>query len=67
LPSGAAAPLPFKAEGGALPLTWLVDGRVQEASRGRRQLLWSPKTRGFVDVVVVDANGARDEVQARIR
>jgi len=67
LPSGAPAPLPFKAEGGALPLTWLVDGRVQEASRGRRQLLWSPGTRGFVDVVVVDANGARDKVQARIR
>ena len=67
LPSGAPAPLPFKAEGGALPLTWLVDGRVQESSRGRRQLLWSPGTRGFVDVVVVDANGARDKVQARIR
>ncbi len=66
LPGGAAAPLPFKAEGGALPLIWLVDGRPVEAS-GRRQFLWVPGGSGFVNVVVVDANGARDRVQARIR
>lgn len=66
LPSGASAPLPFKAEGGALPLTWLVDGRPVKAS-GRRQLLWAPSGAGFVNVVVVDANGARDRVQARVR
>jgi len=65
LPTGAPAPLPFKAEGGTLPLTWLVDGRPVEA-RGRRQLLWAPQGPGFVDVVVIDANGVRDEVQARI-
>jgi len=66
LPTGAVDPLPFKAEGGALPLTWLVDGRPVEA-RGRRQLLYAPGGAGFVNVVVVDANGARDRVQARVR
>lgn len=66
LVDGAPAPLPFKAEGGALPLTWLVDGRPVEA-RGRRQMFWVPRGAGFIDVVVVDANGARDKVQARIR
>jgi penicillin-binding protein 1C len=66
LPSGATAPLAFKAEGGALPLTWLVEGRPVDA-QGARQLLWSPAGPGFVDVVVVDANGARDRVQARVR
>jgi len=67
LPSGAPAPLPFKAEGGALPLTWLVEGRPITARAGRRQLLWEPDGRGFVEIVVVDAKGRRDRVQARIR
>ncbi len=67
LPSGATAPLPFKAEGGALPLTWLVEGRPVEGRAGRRQLLWEPDGRGFVEIVVVDAKGRRDRVQARIR
>lgn len=67
LPSGAPAPLPFKAEGGALPLTWLVEGRPVRGQAGRRQLLWQPAGRGFVDVVVVDAKGRRDRVQARVR
>lgn len=67
LPSGAPAPLPFKAEGGALPLTWLVEGRPVENRAGRRQLLWEPDGRGFVEIVVVDAKGRRDRVQARIR
>ncbi len=67
LPTGARAPLPFKAEGGALPLTWLVEGRPVEGRAGRRQLLWEPQGRGFVEIVVVDAKGRRDRVQARIR
>jgi penicillin-binding protein 1C len=67
LPSGAPAPLPFKAEGGALPLTWLVEGRPVQGGIGRRQLLWEPDGRGFVEIVVVDAKGRRDRVQARIR
>ena len=65
-PSGKAEPLPFKAEGGALPLTWLVEGRPVDSDT-RRQLLWEPTGRGFVEVVVVDAKGRRDRVQARIR
>ncbi len=67
LPSGAPAPLPFKAEGGVLPLTWLVEGRPVEDRAGRRQLLWQPDGRGFVEIVVVDAKGRRDRVRARIR
>jgi len=67
LPSGESAPLPFKAEGGALPLTWLVEGRPVEGRMGRRQLLWEPDGRGFVEIVVVDAKGQRDRVQARVR
>jgi len=69
LPSGAPAPVPFKAEDGALPLTWLVEGRPIERGRGRgrRQLLWQPDGRGFVEIVVVDAKGRRDRVRVRIR
>jgi len=67
LPWGESAPLPFKAEGGALPLTWLVEGRPVEGRMGRRQLLWEPDGRGFVEIVVVDAKGQRDRVQARVR
>jgi penicillin-binding protein 1C len=67
LSSGAPAPMPLKADGGALPLTWLVEGRPVDGRAGRRQLLWEPDGRGFVDIVVVDAKGRRDRVQARIR
>lgn len=67
LPSGAPAPVPFKAEDGALPLTWLVEGRPIERGRGRRQLLWKPDGRGFAEIVVVDAKGRRDRVRVRIR
>ncbi len=66
LPSGEIAPLPFKAEGGALPLTWLVEGRPVSGAV-RRQMQWKPEGGGFVEVVVVDAQGRRDRVQARIR
>ena len=56
----------FKADGGKLPLTWLVDGAPVGISRDRRQLLWQPQTGGFAKIAVVDANGRVDRVTVRL-
>jgi penicillin-binding protein 1C len=57
----------LKAEGGVLPLTWLVDGAPVGTSRDRRQLLWRPASGGFTKVSVVDAAGRVDRVTVRLR
>ncbi|MBU2531422.1 MAG: penicillin-binding protein 1C, partial [Alphaproteobacteria bacterium] len=56
----------LKAEGGALPLTWLVDGAPVGTSRDRRQLLWQPQGQGFAKVSVIDAKGRVDRVVVRL-
>lgn len=59
--------LPLKAEGGALPLTWLVDGRPIPSEPHRRQTLWQPGGPGFTQLSVVDAEGRVDRVTVRLR
>ena len=60
-------PLIFKAEGGALPLTWLVDGEPVTSEAHQREVVWSPKGRGFVKLSVIDAKGRVDRVTVRLR
>ncbi len=59
--------LPLKAEGGALPLTWLVDGKPIPSEPHRRQTLWRPGGPGFAQLSVVDAEGRVDRVTVRLR
>lgn len=56
----------LKADGGVLPLTWLIDGAPVGISRDRRRLLWRPAGRGFARVSVIDAKGRVDRVTVRL-
>jgi penicillin-binding protein 1C len=64
---GARLPLAFKAEGGMLPLTWLVDGAPVDAAPHRREVFWTPTSDGFVQLSVIDAQGNVDRVTVRLR
>jgi penicillin-binding protein 1C len=61
------AALVLKAEGGALPLTWMIDGEPQPSEPHRRELAWRPGSKGFVKVQVVDARGRADRVTVRLK
>ena len=56
-----------KAEGGALPLTWLVDGVPIESDPIRREAELSAATRGFHKLSVIDAKGRADRVTIRLK
>jgi penicillin-binding protein 1C len=57
-PADRALPsLILQAEGGALPLRWLVNGQPISSLPYRRQAEWAPDGRGAVRVTVVDRNG----------
>lgn len=60
-------PLIIKAEGGALPLTWLIDGAPVTSEANRRELIWQPDGRGFVKLSVIDAKGRADRITVRLR
>lgn len=60
-------PIILKAEGGALPLTWLVDGAPVDIDGRQREIEWTPPGRGFVKLQVIDANGLADRVTVRLR
>ena len=60
-------PVALKAEGGTLPLTWLVDGRPLQSSPHRREAFLKPQGPGFVQITVVDAEGRSDRTQIRLR
>ncbi len=62
-----AEPLIIKAEGGALPLTWLVDGAPVTSDPLRREVAWQPDGRGFAKLTVIDAKGRADRVTVRLR
>jgi penicillin-binding protein 1C len=61
------APVLLKAEGGALPLTWMVDGAPIPSEAHRRETAWQPDGRGFVRLSVTDAKGRVDRVTVRLR
>ncbi len=58
--------LALKAQGGVLPLTWLVNGAPVGQASPRRQSLWRPDGAGFARVSVIDATGATDSVTVRV-
>lgn len=60
-------PLPLKAEGGKLPLTWLVNGKIVPSKAHLRQHFYQVGTRGFVEFSVIDALGRSDRVSVRVR
>ncbi len=60
-------PIALKAEGGTLPLTWLVDGVPLQSSPHRREAFLKPSGPGFVQIAVVDAKGRSDRTQIRLR
>lgn len=60
-------PLIIKAEGGALPLTWLIDGSPMVSDPRRREVEWQPDGRGFAKLTVIDAKGRADRVTVRLR
>jgi penicillin-binding protein 1C len=58
--AGADQPLPsliLQANGGALPLRWLVNGLPIDSQPYRRQAQWHPDGRGQVRVTVIDRDG----------
>ncbi len=61
-----AEPLIIKAEGGALPLTWLIDGNPVASDPLRRETAWQPDGRGFAKLTVIDAKGNVDRVTIRL-
>jgi penicillin-binding protein 1C len=61
------APVQFKASGGILPLTWLVNGAPIRSDPRARQVMWQPEGPGFVKLSVIDAKGRVDRVTVRLR
>ena len=60
-------PLILKADGGALPLTWLIDGTPIQSDAHSREVTWQPGTAGFTKLTVIDAKGRTDRVSIRLR
>jgi penicillin-binding protein 1C len=56
-----------KAEGGALPLTWLVDGEPIASDPARREVELPQGGRGFFRLSVIDARGRTDRVSIRVK
>jgi penicillin-binding protein 1C len=55
--SDVSVPLVLKAEGGNLPLRWLVNGKPVSSPPYLRQAQWDPDGKGAQRVTVIDAGG----------
>ncbi len=64
--AGAFDELALKAQGGAPPFTWLVNGSPVAAQEIRRQSFWRPDGAGFARISVIDAQGETDSVTVRV-
>ena len=49
--------LPLDADGGALPLLWLVNGKRIDSTPFRREAEWQPDGPGEVRITVIDGAG----------
>jgi penicillin-binding protein 1C len=56
-PDGRLKTLPLKAQGGEMPLLWLVNGIPIQAAPFRRQTEWQPDGMGLARVTVIDRAG----------
>ena len=76
-PNGAVVPLPqtaakdqqiqLKADGGAGPLTWLMNGQLIGSFDRFQPVLVTPPGEGFARIVVVDASGRSDASEVRFK
>ena len=57
----------MKAEGGALPLTWMANGKIVPSKKHIRQGFFKVEQPGFVEFSVIDALGKTDQVHVRVR
>jgi penicillin-binding protein 1C len=64
---GAARPVVLRAEGGELPLTWMIDGVPIASEPFARDASFVPSSQGFSKVSVVDAAGRVDRVSVEWR
>ncbi len=64
---GDSTGIVVKAEGGALPLTWLVDGVPIDSDPTRRETELPAASRGFLKLSVIDAKGRADRVTIRLK
>jgi penicillin-binding protein 1C len=60
-------PLALKVSGGRGGLTMLVNGVPAEGTARGATLFWQPPGKGFVQLTVMDADGASDSVTVRVR
>jgi penicillin-binding protein 1C len=60
-------PIVVKAEGGQLPLTWMVDGTPVASDPSRREASLTAIGRGFIKLSVIDAVGQTDRVIVRLK
>src|SRR5262245_51293741 len=56
-----------KAQGGALPLLWLLDGVPLDRDQAKREAQVPVSGRGFFTLTVIDAKGRDDRVSLRIK
>ena len=63
---GAHGGLPLKAEGGARPLAWIVNGAPLQMATLAGTGSWQPDGEGFVRIAVVDAEGRSAQVRVRV-
>jgi len=63
---GAHGGLPLKAEGGAKPLAWIVNGAPLQKATLAGNGAWQPDGDGFTKIAVVDAEGRSAEVRVRV-
>jgi penicillin-binding protein 1C len=61
------AALPLIADGGRKPLRWLVNGVPLKSDPNRRRADWRPDGRGFLQITVIDAEGAAARAQVQLR
>ena len=66
-PEADAPEITLKADGGALPLTWVVDGLPLATTGDGREAHWLPAGAGFARISVIDADGRADRVTVRLR
>ncbi len=60
------SPLPLKAEGGRLPLTWFANGVPVNSQARKRIAFWQPDGGGFVKLTVMDRAGRTDSVTFKV-
>ncbi len=64
---GEGGSVVVKVEGGALPLTWLLDGEPIASDSTRREFELPAAGRGFFKLSVIDAKGRTDRVTIRLK